>query len=740
MSNSDTLELHDTRDIWKKRVNAVFTAVEPLLSGRLEDVEQTELEETFLGLDAGTLQGHPSTDFALTGHGHTAVDVFGPLSANKLLVTNSLGAVTTSSTSAPEVSYLSGTTSNIQAQLDDKLSSSAISGVTGIELSYLAGVTAPLQTQIDGKADASGIPAEVVYLTGITDNLQDQLDAKADTVDLGGASPAQIGSLIGVTAPVQGQLNAKANAVDIPAEVVYLVGVTSPIQGQLNGKASAADLGGASPTEIGYLSGATGNIQSQLDAKPDVADFGGATPTELGYVSGVTSPIQGQLNGKVDSLELGAINGIAQLGSDQKLLLAQLPDLSITDTFVVSDEPAMLALVAQKGDVAIRTDNSLTYILAGTDPSVAGNWQQLLTGSAGVLSVFGRSGNISAQPGDYSAGDISRTPTGALPQTNVESALDAIASDLATLDNGLSTHTHDAADTHNNADTDSAPSAIHHTLGVGANQAAAGNHLHTGVYSPFGHDHDGTYEPVFTKNSAFNKNFGVLAGTVAEGNHTHIGTFAPAVHTHNAVDVHNNADTDSSPTSLHHTIGTSANQAAAGNHLHIGVYEPVFSKGSAFNKDFGGSGSATTVAHSDHSHVGTFAPVIHTHTVAESHNSADTDSAPTALHHTLGTSANQAAAGNHLHTGVYEPVFTKSSAFNKDFDGSGSATTVARSDHSHVGTYALASHNHSATEITSGTLAAARLSGSYDISITGSAYSIRTSAPASPQDGDVWIA
>ena len=33
-----------------------------------------------------------------------------------------------------------------------------------------------------------------------------------------------------------------------------------------------------------------------------------------------------------------------------------------------------------------------------------------------------------------------------------------------------------------------------------------------------------TYEPFFTKNTAFNKNFGTTAGTVAEGNHTH--TFA----------------------------------------------------------------------------------------------------------------------------------------------------------------------------------------------------------------------
>jgi hypothetical protein len=55
----------------------------------------------------------------------------------------------------------------------------------------------------------------------------------------------------------------------------------------------------------------------------------------------------------------------------------------------------------------------------------------------------------------------------------------------------------------------------------------------------------------------------------------------------------------------------------------------------------------------------TFAPTAHDHASnklaqANTHNTPDTDSATTALHHTLGTSANQAAAGNHAHTGTYE--------------------------------------------------------------------------------------
>ena len=36
--------------------------------------------------------------------------------------------------------------------------------------------------------------------------------------------------------------------------------------------------------------------------------------------------------------------------------------------------------------------------------------------------------------------------------------------------------------------------------------------------SPSGHNHTGTYEPAFTKNSAFNKNFGSAEGTVCQGN------------------------------------------------------------------------------------------------------------------------------------------------------------------------------------------------------------------------------
>ncbi len=105
-------------------------------------------------------------------------------------------------------------------------------------------------------------------------------------------------------------------------------------------------------------------------------------------------------------------------------------------------------------------------------------------------------------------------------------------------------------------------------------------------------------------------------------------TFTPSAHNHTIVEI----------TGLQSAL----DGKAASSHNHAGIYEPVFSKNSAFNKSFSGSGSASTVSRSDHNHSGT-----------------------------------------------YEPVFSKNSAFNKNFGGTGSATTVSRSDHNHTGIYAL---------------------------------------------------
>ena len=71
----------------------------------------------------------------------------------------------------------------------------------------------------------------------------------------------------------------------------------------------------------------------------------------------------------------------------------------------------MLALAADTGDVAVRTDVSKTFILASEPATTLGNWQELLTSDA-VVSVDGQTGIV-----DLSASYVNvsgDTMTGAL--------------------------------------------------------------------------------------------------------------------------------------------------------------------------------------------------------------------------------------------------------------------------------------------------------------------------------------
>lgn len=89
----------------------------------------------------------------------------------------------------------------------------------------------------------------------------------------------------------------------------------------------------------------------------------------------------------------GTASGIVPLDASSKIPSTYLPAIAITDSFVVTSQAAMLALVAQTGDVAIRTDISKTYILQGSDPTVLSGWLELLNpGDTAVQTVNGKTG------------------------------------------------------------------------------------------------------------------------------------------------------------------------------------------------------------------------------------------------------------------------------------------------------------------------------------------------------------
>jgi hypothetical protein len=153
---------------------------------------------------------------------------------------------------------------------------------------------------------------------------------------------------------------------------------------------TASYKGESSPTaaEFSYIHNVTGPIQTQLNARlvaaGNLSDLGNAATarTNLGL-------------GSAALLNTGTASGdIPLLGVGGKLAASVLPAVAITDTFVVASQAAMLALTAETGDVAVRSDLNKSFILAGANPATLAHWQELLTPTDAVLSVNGQTGVV----------------------------------------------------------------------------------------------------------------------------------------------------------------------------------------------------------------------------------------------------------------------------------------------------------------------------------------------------------
>lgn len=101
----------------------------------------------------------------------------------------------------------------------------------------------------------------------------------------------------------------------------------------------------------------------------------------------------------------GAAGGVASLGANGKLPESQLPAVAITDTYAVADESGMLALDAQRGDIAVRSDINKSFVLQAEPASTLANWLELRTPTDAVLSVAGKTGAVSLVPADITGLD-----------------------------------------------------------------------------------------------------------------------------------------------------------------------------------------------------------------------------------------------------------------------------------------------------------------------------------------------
>lgn len=128
-----------------------------------------------------------------------------------------------------------------------------------------------------------------------------------------------------------------------------------------------------------------------------------------------------------------ALSGSASDITTGTLPTSVLPSLAVNDTFPAASQAEMLALTAQRGDIAVRTDIGRMFILTAEGPGNLANWTQL-TAAGDVISVAGRTGTVVLTKADVGLGNVDN-----VQQQPLDADLTAIATLVGAADRVLTT-------------------------------------------------------------------------------------------------------------------------------------------------------------------------------------------------------------------------------------------------------------------------------------------------------------
>jgi hypothetical protein len=216
---------------------------------------------------------------------------------------------------------------------------------------------------------------------------------------------------------------------------------------QVSAKGDQGPPGGALVTSV---------FGRQGDVVPAAGDY---TPAEVGadpagtaaaLVDAETVRAQGAEAALVPIAEKGAVNGVATLDAGGKIPGGQLPAIAVNNVFpAVADQPSMLALPADVGDVAVRNDVNRNFMLRVLPATDIANWVELADPASPVTSVFGRVGAVALQKADVTgtglaAADVAADAAGAAAgvQVNLTAEVNrAVAAEAALAPRANPVHT-----------------------------------------------------------------------------------------------------------------------------------------------------------------------------------------------------------------------------------------------------------------------------------------------------------
>lgn len=353
------------------------------------------------------------------------------------------GASTSASNAAGSASAAAGSASNAAGSASDAAESAeaaqesaddaADSATTASGHASAAGASA---TTASGAASAAAGSASAAAGSASTASAakDDAEDAAGEAADSASAAAGSASGAAGSASAASGSASAASGSASAAsssatnASTSASNAATSASNASSSASNAATSAGNASDSadEAEYWAGQASEIVT--------GDLPNATTATAGVVK--LSTTAGEIGGAYNHMTVNGWADKADLVSG-KVPSSQLPAIALTETYVVADQAARLALTCQTGDVAVQTSTSESFILQGDDPSDAGDWVKLQTPAAPVSSVNSQTGTVVLGKSDVGLGNVDNTSDVNKPvSTATQTALDGKVPTSRTISSG----------------------------------------------------------------------------------------------------------------------------------------------------------------------------------------------------------------------------------------------------------------------------------------------------------------
>jgi hypothetical protein len=304
-----------------------------------------------------------------------------------------LGSVDDTSDAGKPVSTAQQTALNLKANLAGPTFTGTVSGIT----KAMVGLS-----NVDNTADASKTFTES-QVTGLVADLAAKQPLDSDLT-----------TIAGLTATTDNMIQAVASAwaSRTPAQVKTALAIA---QADVSGLTAA--LSGKEPT---IAAGTTAQYW-RGDKSWQTLDKTAVGLANVNNTTDAAKPISTATQTALDA-KADLVGGLVPT--------AQLPALAITEVFAAASQAAMLALTAQRGDVALRSDNGKTFILSTDSPGTLADWKEVQ--AIGVVqSVAGQTGVVVLAKGDVGLGNVDNTSDANKPVSTAQQTALNLKADLA---------------------------------------------------------------------------------------------------------------------------------------------------------------------------------------------------------------------------------------------------------------------------------------------------------------------